>query len=544
MNKKAELPSNVEESVLVGTPPWKDRGEASQELGGATATFDGEMEPASDAVMPTVEALRVRTEDRLEDFGVLARGGFGAVHRVRDRTLRRMVAMKVMDPVKAKKDTAVMRFIEEAQITGQLDHPNIVPVHELGVDEQGRYFFSMKMVRGDTLTAILKRHGDFPTFHDFLDHVLEILGRVCDALAFAHNRGVIHRDLKPDNIMVGTFGQVYVMDWGIAMLTAQARPSGAHDSDVIETAKGARDAPGTVIGTFSYMAPEQAQGRNDQLDARTDVFGLGAMLYQVLTGRPPYEGKTPLEKVMAAQKTAFTPPAKATDRELPAVLVQVCMKAMKANPDERFQGVMELKKELERFRHGAFFPTQAFPPGAMIVTEGDEADAAYIMVSGSCEAFKMDGGRKVPLRTMGPGEVFGETAIFTSKPRTASVRAVTPVVAMVVTRESLEEELGSLSWMASFVKALAARFREQDQSATGLRTITEDGRILNRALEYLAFNGRSKDETRVAPWAMLRQTLTREFGKAEAELVAALDRSASVRVDRDADRVVLSPASV
>lgn len=553
-------PPDREDSVLVATPQWlKPQGTAG---GQSTATYDpegGGALPTEDAppgaeahrapprpASPPVPAPRGVTPpappafllhndalSRLSDKGVLARGGFGAVHRVEDHTLMRTVAMKVMDQMKALNENAVLRFVEEAQITGQLDHPNIVPVHELGLDADGRYFFTMKLVRGRTLTAILKEGRDGADFHAFLDGVLDILIRVCDALGFAHSRGVIHRDLKPDNIMVGSFGQVYLMDWGIAQLTAQNRPSGAHDSDVIAIAQAAKDAPGTVIGTFAYMAPEQARGENDRLDARTDVFGMGAILYQTLTGRPPYEGKTPLEKVMNAQKARFPDPQEAAGRELPAALVHICLKALKADPKERYQDVLAFKADLERFQKGAFFPTRTFGPGTIIVKEGDDADAAYIITSGTCEAFKTEAGRKLPLRTMGPGDVFGETAIFTSKPRTASVRAVTALTAMVVTRASLEQELGTQSWMGSFVRALAARFREQDQTASILRLNLEDARVQQRAMEHLLLHGAGDGNVRKAPWGPMRAALAGEFAKPEAELVSAVTRQGTLAIEGD-----------
>ncbi|MBI5495202.1 MAG: protein kinase [Deltaproteobacteria bacterium] len=536
--KKKPPRKTLDDSVQVALPEWLKAHPTPPSA--ATATFHPDA-PAGSSASDELPAPGPAARHRVEDRGVIARGGFGSIHRAYDHDLKRMVAMKTLDPERAGAPKARLRFVEEAQITGQLDHPNIVPVHELGLDGEGRHFFTMKLVRGETLTQILKKHPDAASTGEGLDEILEILVRVCDALSFAHSRGVVHRDLKPDNIMVGAFGQVYVMDWGIAMLVAGARSGGeVEDPVVIARKAGNADARGTVVGTFAYMAPEQALGENDHIDERTDVFAMGALLYQVLTGRPPYGGATPLEKVMAAQKGRIPLPGEVADRPLPPALCQVAMRAMRRPPEDRYQTIEDFRRELERFRGGYWFPTETFAPGTVVVKEGDEADAAYIITEGSCEVFHMEHGRKTPLRTMGPGDVFGETAIFTSKPRTASVRAVTELTVMVVTREALEQQLVERHWMGTFVKALAARFRELDAHATGLRTTAEDARMMARALEHLAFHGAAEGEARVAPWAPLARALGAEFGKAEAELVSVLGRQAGLHVDAAKDRVVLT----
>ena len=429
------------------------------------------------------------------------------------------------------------------------DSPNIVPVHDLGINEDGRHFFTMKMVEGDTLTKILKTEaGQKGTRH--LDRLLQTFIKVCDAISFAHSRGVVHRDLKPDNIMVGSFGQVYVMDWGIAQLLVGSRPS--DDSAEVDAERvqlnrdGANvDAPGIIIGTFAYMAPEQALGLNAHIDQRTDVFALGAILYQILTDQPPYTGTNSVEKIKAAQKGIIKPPQDvAPSREMPPGLARIAMKALKADPGERYQTVEELKEDIERFLRGGFwFATRTFAPGTVIVREGDDADAAYIITSGQCEAFKMEKGKKVPLRTMGPGDVFGETAIFTSKPRTASVRAISPLTAMVVTRESLEEELGLDSWMGAFVKALAGRFRELDSQHAHARASAEEVRIQCRVLEFLCLHGEKRGERNEAAWSLLCQALSQEFGKQEAELLTMLQKAPNLSVDKARNVVALVRAT-
>ena len=256
--------------------------------------------------------------DRYEVVGEIARGGMGVVLRVLDKNFDRPLAIKILLRQRAARIEEERRFLEEARITGQLQHPGIPPVHEIGRLADSRPFFSMKLIEGRTLADLLAErtspHADLPRF-------LKIFEQIAQTLAYAHAQGVIHRDLKPSNIMVGAFGEVQVMDWGLA------RRLGAQTSEVLETSEvfpvtpaaetelsaGIHDSPqetlltavqpghgtdsgrltqaGQVMGTPAFMAPEQARGVIDALDERADLFGLGAILCVLLTGAPPYEGE-------------------------------------------------------------------------------------------------------------------------------------------------------------------------------------------------------------------------------------------------------------
>ncbi|MBL8900207.1 MAG: tetratricopeptide repeat protein [Planctomycetes bacterium] len=232
---------------------------------------------------------------RYQVLGEIGRGGVGVVFKGRDQDLGRDVAMKVLRAEYADKPEIIERFVEEAQIGGQLQHPGIVPVYEIGLQPGDRPYFAMKLVKGETLQALLSRReqvqGDRRRF-------LAIFEQICQTIAYAHARRVVHRDLKPANVMVGAFGEVQVVDWGFAKVLAHGSGAAAQrrtslDSTFIATV---RSTPGTgwtselgsTMGTPAYMPPEQARGRVDEVDERSDVFGLGAILCEILTGAPPY----------------------------------------------------------------------------------------------------------------------------------------------------------------------------------------------------------------------------------------------------------------
>jgi tetratricopeptide (TPR) repeat protein/tRNA A-37 threonylcarbamoyl transferase component Bud32 len=257
-------------------------------------------------VQPHSPEIPLRTaEDRYQLLGEIARGGMGAILKGRDNDLGRDLAVKVLLESHKDKPEVIQRFVEEAQIGGQLQHPGIAPVYELGQFRDRRPFFTMKLIKGKTLATLLAERNR-PT--DDRTKFLGIFEQVCQTMAYAHSRGVIHRDLKPSNIMVGAFGEVQVMDWGLAKVMSEGgvadekkAQTRQQDISVIETLRstdsdlpgsfGSQTQMGSILGTPAYMAPEQALGEVDRLDQRTDVFGLGAILCEILTGQPPYIGE-------------------------------------------------------------------------------------------------------------------------------------------------------------------------------------------------------------------------------------------------------------
>jgi serine/threonine protein kinase len=270
----------------------------------------------------------------------VARGGMGVVYTAEDEKLQRRVALKILDVPGAKNELA-NRLIREARVLAQLEHPGIVPVHDVGTLADGRVFYAMKFVEGQRLDQHIASVNSVPDR-------LRLFLRICEAVGFAHARGVLHRDLKPANIMVGPFGEVLVMDWGLAKILRKAIPGDTREADpnatVFEQPKrdlAEGDATeistvtghGTVMGTPGYMSPEQARGDVEQIDARSDIFSLGALLRFLLTGKPE------------ATSTLAGP-------RIEKSLAAICAKATAAAAAERYPGVQGLALDVSRYLDG------------------------------------------------------------------------------------------------------------------------------------------------------------------------------------------------
>ncbi|MEN0063886.1 MAG: serine/threonine-protein kinase [Myxococcota bacterium] len=396
--------------------------------------------PATLQAPDVTEACDPPSCDRFVDHGLLGKGGSAMVRDAFDTRLLRHVAIKRLT---AQGTRAHARFLTEAQITAQLQHPHIVPVHEHGEDADGNVFMCMKRVSGRTLWARIVELGPRRLEPDALADLLGVLGQVCDAVAYAHSRGVIHRDLKPSNIMVGEFGQVYVMDWGIARLTpdAVARP--------VETTAELAAHTG-VSGTPAYMAPEQGWD-GEPPDPRIDVYSLGGLLYAILTGRAPHAGGF----LRRFREPIVSPDELVEDGLVPTGLSRIAMKALSREPDDRYPDVRSFKAALLAFQNGTWqLPIRRAAKGEAIILEGESGDEAFVVVRGRCRVERSGVGL---VGEIGPGGVFGELAVLTGRPRDATIRAATDVVLQIVNRDALNEGLGLQSWAGRFVQALAKR---------------------------------------------------------------------------------------
>jgi hypothetical protein len=287
--------------------------------------------------------------DRYVAGEIVVQGSTSTIYEACDTAVQRTVALKVMLPECQREPAAVLRFVREVQITGQMPHPGIVPVYELGLDGEGRLFSATRFIEGESLAAILERlaNGDEPTVERYgFVALLQIWQKVCDALAFAHSRGVVHNALTPDLVQVGRFGEVFVTQWGLSLV--QPEPFG--DARHVRAPESTGTAP-----LSPYTTPEQAAGLLHEIDVRSDVFALGGLLYRILLLRDPLAGETDDALLEAALNASVTPPAAVAKAKpaphwprgrFPEFPAAIAMKAMSYSRDDRHQSVAELQREI------------------------------------------------------------------------------------------------------------------------------------------------------------------------------------------------------
>ncbi len=314
----------------------------------AIQTLVGEPPPADLALIAEGDSGEIPKPQgdrpRYRMMARLGEGGMGEVYLAFDQDLRRQLALKT---VRAESDKPqIWRFLKEAQVLGQLDHPNIVPVYEMGLTEGNKPYYTMPVVRGETLHQILSSlELEDPAYLRVfsLTRLVQIFLQAALAVEYAHVKGVVHRDIKPANIMVGEHGEVILLDWGVAKLLGETEVSTEAKEDITQT--------GFAVGTPTYMSPEQVTG--EDVDARTDVYALGILLYEILTLEPPFTGKL-MEVMTAHLETAPPPPrARAPEREIPLELEQACLRALAKEPDSRQQTARELHDEVQAWLESA-----------------------------------------------------------------------------------------------------------------------------------------------------------------------------------------------
>jgi hypothetical protein len=496
--------------------------------------------PTASPLDAVLSEIRRPPSQRLDIEARAASGGMGVIDIAVDRALDRRIALKTLHGHLRGSEDAVRMFVREARLTGLLDHPHIVPVYDIGERENQQLYFAMKLVEGQTLGDIIRALPRGPLDTTTLYGLLDIVTKVCDALAFAHSRGVLHCDIKPANVMVGEFGQVYLMDWGIARLVAaEGTPASVPDPDATAAPAAASATDNSVIGTPCYMSPEQARGDRAKLCTRSDVFLLGSLLYEIVTRQPPYSSSDRTETLSLAVSAAFPAPRKiAKDGAVPPELESIVLRAMAKKPDDRYPSVLALREDLVRFmRGGGDFPRKTFAAGATIIREGEQGDAAYIIVAGRCDIQKELPSGTETLMSIGPGAVFGEMAIMTEGPRTATVLATEPTTVLVVTSAILDREMEALKpWIATLLKSLAARFRDIDTKHRATYSAgPSPARLANQVLMILSTWGEANDSGgRFMAWSELGTELEAQLGIPPIAIFAVASRY-GMQLDMDAN---------
>jgi serine/threonine-protein kinase len=297
---------------------------------------------------------------------IVGKGGLGRVWEVRDTELNRTVALKEILPDRSSSREATADFLREAQITGQLQHPNIVALYDLGRRPQDdKPFYTMRLVRGETMTTAIaewhraRRAGALDRLR--FRRLLAAFVSVCNAIGYAHSREVIHRDLKPDNIILGAFGEVIVLDWGLAKVCRGEEPSSEESSINVGPDCAADQQAGRREGTPAYMAPEQAAGHTELIGPKTDVYGLGTILFELLTGAPPHKGEDVLE-ILDRIVHGPEPRARAVEPSVSPILEAICAKAMAKSPADRYAHASDLGLDVVKFLGDE--PVSAYPESA------------------------------------------------------------------------------------------------------------------------------------------------------------------------------------
>lgn len=400
-------------------------------------------------------------KERYHKAADLGEGGLSKVISSFDSCLNRIVAVKELKEENFSDPDLLHSFITEARMISYLDHPGVATVYDAHLTEGQELRYTMQLVEGQTLEGFLDYHRQPEVANEnYLSDVIDIFTKVCETLAFVHDKGVIHLDLKPENIILGNYGEVMIMDWGNACLYDDSlyqdyvRKFLNEDSD--STMR--MEAGDTILGSPLYMSPEQTLSR-DELGPTSDIFSVGVLVYELLTGHRPFAAAT-VEEIIELVRTSVPPPVNELNPDIPLRLSNIIEKMMQKAPGDRHLSAREVLNDIQSAQtSGQAFPLWEIPAGQVIFHEGEQGDFTIRIKTGKVEISKDNQGSKTVLAELGPGDLLGELAVFSDIPRTATATALEDTTVYLMRSAEVNAELDKLSpWVSQMVRALSNRF--------------------------------------------------------------------------------------
>lgn len=469
----------------------------------------------------------------------LVSGGMGSILKVFDQHLRRTTAMKVLLPSLKGDESTLNDFIREAQITGILEHPNIIPVHELGLLPNMGLFFTMKLAHGEALNQVikeLKKKNPLYVEKYNLYNLLRIIRKVCDAISYAHSFDIIHQDIKPHNMMVGQFGEVLLMDWGVARYIGDPKnESDPARREILEDIlKSSQQDEDLIKGSPTYMSPEQTKGDPRLLDKQTDIFLLGATMYHLFTFETPYKGNDVYEIIHKAEKRDLIDPQERNPRaQIPEELSRIILKAMAFEKAQRYQTIEEISSDIDALMSGKWMKQEkmVFEKGQLLMAEGETGEEAYLIMEGRVEVYKRIKDTKVRLGVLETGSIVGEMALITKEARSASVAALEKTEAAVLTQHLLSENLKKLPpFMEKIISALTERLQKANEMVNP--HLTEDCTYIVLKQLRMLFRDRSNNMIRnfKFPINELIDEIAEDLGIPHVKVKAAMLKALKLRL--------------
>jgi serine/threonine protein kinase len=414
---------------------------------------------ASPAVRRLLEPFL--SKERYHKVDNIGEGGLSRVTTSFDVCLNRIVAMKELREEFLSDPDLLNAFITEVKMISYLDHPGVVTVYDTHLTGDQELRYTMQLVEGQTLQEFLAHHQQPDVVSEnYLSDVTNVFTKLCETLAYVHDKGVIHLDLKTENIILGHYGEVMIMDWGNAYLynpslyeeyVRKFRKESSETNIELEV----RDA---ILGTPLYMSPEQTVSRTD-LGPMSDIFSIGVVMYELLTGQRPFAAATVIE-IVENVRTFVPPPVHELNPDIPIRLSNIIGKMMQKEPGDRYQSAHEVLHDLQAAQtSGQAFPLWEIPAGRVIFHEGDPGDFTIRIKSGKIEIAKDNQGSKKVLAILGPGDVLGELAVFSDLPRTATATTLEDTAVYLMRSGEVNAELDKLSpWVSQMIHALSNRF--------------------------------------------------------------------------------------